>query len=80
MARIRRGNDPQHRDGTVCEHAIAPPESPATQSRLHQPRPHQVMCSEHGAVAEPHGLRELAESTQTAHCNDHKAALARPAA
>lgn len=38
------------------------------------------MCSDHGAVGEPHGLRTLAESTQTAHRNSHKAALARPAA
>ncbi|MBX4175583.1 hypothetical protein [Streptomyces geysiriensis] len=81
MARIRIWIDPQHRDGAVCEHAIAPSRKSRDPIAGCTGRArYQVMCSEHGAVAEPHGLRELAESTQTAHCNDHKAALARPAA
>ncbi|MFI1169324.1 hypothetical protein ACH4UM_38635 [Streptomyces sp. NPDC020801] len=81
MARIRIWIDPQHRDGTVCEHKIKTsgkprdPESGCT-GRAH----YQVMCSEHGKVGEPHGLRVLAEPAQSAHRDSHKAVPASNAA
>ncbi|MGW1596961.1 hypothetical protein [Streptomyces sp. NPDC002343] len=82
MARIRIWIDPQHRDGTVCEHAITPSGKPRDPKASCTGRArYQVMCSDHGAVGEPYGLRTLAESTQAAHRNNHKAALAaRPTA
>jgi hypothetical protein len=80
VARICIWIDPQHRDGTVCEHGIAP------SGKARNPKAgctgrtrYQVMCSEHGAVGEPHGLRTLAEPAQTAYRNSHKAGVARPA-
>ncbi|RSS85157.1 hypothetical protein EF919_38210 [Streptomyces sp. WAC02707] len=36
---------------------------------------YQVMCSEHGPVGDPHELHASAESAQSTHHHDHKAAL-----
>ncbi|WDM16500.1 hypothetical protein J3S85_36450 [Streptomyces lavenduligriseus] len=75
MARIRIWIDPQHADGTVCEHKIKPSGKPRDpESGCTGRARYQVMCSEHGPVGEPTGLRVLAEPAQSAHRDSHKAA------
>ncbi|MFL4953287.1 hypothetical protein ACJ6WE_39850 [Streptomyces sp. MMS24-I31] len=77
MARIKIAIDPLHADGTVCTHAIKPSGKPRDpDSGCTGRRSYQVMCSEHGKVGEPHGLRVLAEPAQSAHRDEHRKALA----
>ena len=81
MARIRIWIDPQHADGTVCEHKIRPSGKPRDpESGCTGRARYQVMCSEHGAVGKPHGLRVLAEPAQSDHRDSHLIVPARPAA
>jgi hypothetical protein len=76
MARIRIWIDPQHANGIVCEHSTKPSGKPrAPASGCTGRARYQVTCSEHGPVGEPHDLRVLAETAQTAHRDSHKATL-----
>lgn len=77
MARIKIAIDPLHADGTVCTHAIKPSGKPRDpESGCTGRKSYQVVCSEHGNVGDPHGLRVLAEPAQTAHRDEHKKAPA----
>ncbi|MFE7077262.1 hypothetical protein ACFU96_44975 [Streptomyces sp. NPDC057620] len=73
MARIKVSIDPLHPDCTVCTHAIKPSGKPRDpDSGCTGRRAYQVVCSEHGNVGKPHGLRVLAEPAQTAHRAEHR--------
>lgn len=77
MACIRIWVEPQHRDGSICSHAITAsgkPRDPATgcTGRVR----YQVRCSEHGAVDDAQSRRSLAEAAQNAHRDEHRAVLA----
>ncbi|MET8751307.1 hypothetical protein ABZW32_14595 [Streptomyces sp. NPDC004667] len=77
MARATIKIEPLHPDSTVCLHAVSPsgkPRDPA--SGCTGRRNYAVVCSACGPVGQPHGLRVLAEPTQRAHRDSHKAAPA----
>ncbi|MGK5628571.1 hypothetical protein [Streptomyces sp. URMC 123] len=76
--RIKIWIDPQHADGTVCEHKTKPSGKPRDpESGCTGRARYQVMCTEHGAVGEPRGLRVLAEPVRRAHRDGHATTPAR---
>lgn len=76
MARITVKIAPLHSDGTECTHALRPSGKPRdADSVCPGHRAYAVVCSSCGRVDQPHGLRVVAESEQSAHLDSHKAAL-----